>query len=201
MNMAIELYIVLLLLLGAPLDTLVTKDVGLPPWYAPGESAIAEMALEEMTHAAELDGILIWVNSAYRDYSYQEDVLSREGNLSPDDHRSYSAEPGHSEHQLGTTYDVAWPGLRVDSLNPRNLKLFQWLTQNAHLYGFVISYPYKEIPDWPYHNRWLPLVTEYIHEPWHIRYVGEVLALEMLEAGYLIPGTPILPQDFYTPWP
>jgi D-alanyl-D-alanine carboxypeptidase len=201
MTLAIELYIVLRLLLGAPLDTQVTKDTGLPSWYAPGERVIAQRALEEMTLAAEIDGILIWVNSAYRDYSYQAEVLSREEYLYPDHHRSFSAEPGHSEHQLGTTYDVAWPGLRVESVDPRNLELFQWLTENAHHYGFVISYPYKEIPDWPFHNRWLPVVTEYIHEPWHIRYIGSALAQEMWEAGYLTPTNPVLPQDFFTPWP
>lgn len=201
MTLAVELYIILHLLLGAPLDTLITKDIGLPPWYAPGESAIAQMALEEMTVAAKMDGILLWVNSAFRDYSYQEEVKSREGYLDPDYHRSYSAEAGHSEHQLGTTYDVAWPGLPVVSLDSRNLKLYDWLEGNAHVYGFVISYPYKEISDWPFHNRWVPVVTEYIHEPWHIRYVGVDLAQEMWEEGYLDPIDPTLPQDFFTPWP
>lgn len=201
MNLIVELYIILHLLLGAPLDTLVTKEQGLPSWYSPGENAIARTALDEMILAADQDGILIWVNSGYRDYKYQAYVIRREGHLFPDSFRSYSAEPGHSEHQLGTTFDVAWPGLSVESLDRRNLKLFDWLEGNAHLFGFVISYPYKEIPEWPHHNRWLPHITEYIHEPWHIRFVGKALAQTIWEAGYLDPKDPTLPQDFYNPWP
>jgi D-alanyl-D-alanine carboxypeptidase len=197
----LEIYFVFRLLLGAPLDTLVTRDQGLPQWYAPGENAEARMALEEMTIAAERDGVLLWVNSGYRDFSYQAKVLNRGDDRSPDVSRSFSAEPGHSEHQLGTAYDVAWPGLMVESTDPRNQILFQWLTANAHRFGFVISYPYKEIPDWPYHNRWLPVVTEYIYEPWHIRFVGLDLAGEIERASYLVPGDPTLPQDFYSAWP
>ncbi len=200
MSFGCELFISRRLLLGAPLDTLITRDQGLPAWYAPGELAVARLALEEMTEAAEVDGILIWVNSGFRDYHYQEQVVQREAFESPDKYRSFSAEAGHSEHQLGTSFDVAWPGLPSTSLDPRNQMLFQWLQDNAHIYGFVISYPYKEVTEWPHHNRWLPVITEYIHEPWHLRYVGRALAQEMLDQGYLDPQDPTLPQDFYQPW-
>jgi D-alanyl-D-alanine carboxypeptidase len=201
MTLAIELYIVLRLMLGAPIDALITKDQGLPAWYDPGVNEVAVAALEEMQLAADSDGVKLWVNSSYRNYAYQRDVIQREAFNQPDSYRSYSAAPGHSEHQLGTAFDLAWPGLPVDSLDARNLELFCWLEQNAHQYGFVISYPYKEIPEWPFHNRWLPVVTEYVHEPWHIRFVGKDLAREMWEQGYLDPQSPILPQDYYHPWP
>lgn len=201
MTLTVEIYIILHLLLGAPADILVTKEHGVPSWYAPGQSTIAKEALDGMAAAAWMEGIRIWVNSGYRDYVYQQAVIHRENSRYPEGYRSFSAEPGHSEHQLGTTFDVAWPGLTVDSLDARNLRLFQWLESNAHHYGFVISYPYKEIADWPFHNRWIPAVTEYIHEPWHIRYVGEDLAQKMWSEGYLDPQDPTLPQDFYSVWP
>jgi D-alanyl-D-alanine carboxypeptidase len=201
MALAIEFYIVLRLLLGAPLDTLVTRDQGLPAWYAPGGNEAAIAALEEMQLVADSQGVKLWVNSSYRDYAYQQEVIRRQASNQPERYRSYSAAPGHSEHQLGTAFDVAWAGLPVESLDGRNLELFQWLEQNAYEFGFVISYPYKEVPEWPFHNRWLPVVTEYIHEPWHIRFVGEALARKMWEQGYLDPQSPILPQDYYHPWP
>lgn len=201
MTRVIQLYLTLQLLLGAPLDALVSKGQGLPHWYAPGESAAARKAMEEMALAAEDAGVLMFINSGYRDFHYQLEVLERLDLNSSGSYRSFSADAGHSEHQLGTTFDVAWPGLPVESLDLRNLKLFAWLESNAHRFGFVISYPYKESPDWPFHNRWLPLVTEYIYEPWHIRFVGLELAGEIHQAGYLNPESSVLPQDYYAVWP
>ena len=111
------------------------------------------------------------------------------------------AHPGHSEHQLGTVLDVVWPGLKPATKDERNEMLFRWLEENAHLYGFVLSFPMKVVEDWPYDNRIYPEVTEFIHEPWHIRYVGEELAQKIYQADYLDPNSPTLPQDFYQPWP
>lgn len=201
MKLLIEFFIILQLLLGAPLNVMVTPSQGLPSWYAPGESQEANKALDALSIAAEHEGVWFWITSTYRDYSYQEEVAKRESDRQPDRYRSYSAQPGHSEHQLGTAFDVAWAGLPVESLDPRNLKLHQWLEENAHIYGFIVSYPYKEISTWPFHNRWLPVVTDYIYEPWHIRYVGIGLASRMWEEGYLNPQSPVLPQDYYIPWP
>ncbi len=201
MKLLTEFFIILQLLLGAPLDVLVTPSQGLPSWYEPGPSEEARMALDELSTGAEDEGVLSWVRSAYRDYTYQEEVARREGDRQPASYRSYSAQPGHSEHQLGTAFDLAWAGLPVESLDARNLRLYEWLEQNAHRYGFVISYPYKEIDTWPFHNRWLPVITDYIYEPWHVRYVGRDLARSMWEEGYLDPLSPVLPQDYYTPWP
>jgi D-alanyl-D-alanine carboxypeptidase len=200
MRLAIELYFVLHLFLGAPLDTLVTKRQGLPAWYSPGVNTEAKVALASMESAANDEGILFSVTSDFRDYAYQQRVNQREQGLNSDMYRSYSAAPGHSEHQLGTTFDLAWPGLRTTSLDKRNLELFAWLEENAHRYGFVISYPLKQTENWPYHNRWMPGPTEYIYEPWHVRYVGEALATTIWEHGYLDPASRTLPQDFYTPW-
>lgn len=201
MTIAIELYIILKLLLGAPLDVLVTSEQGLPSWYSPGLNPSASESLLDMQQAAEKDDVLLWITSGYRDYFYQQEVNQREGHLNPERFQSYTAAPGHSEHQLGTAFDLSWPGLAVESLDGRNLELHQWLELNAHQYGFVITYPYKEIDEWPYHNRWMPRVTDYIHEPWHLRYVGGVLAQKMWKEGYLDPQSPLLPQDFYNPWP
>jgi D-alanyl-D-alanine carboxypeptidase len=109
--------------------------------------------------------------------------------------------PGHSEHQLGTALDVVWPGLKVSTKDDRNEMLFRWLEDNAHLYGFVLSYPMKGVEGWPYDNRIYPEVTDFIHEPWHIRYVGVELAEMIYQAGYLDPNSQTLAQDFYQPWP
>lgn len=201
MQLLISLYIVMKLVLGPPIDVLVDAEHSLPEWYAPGESVVARDALEEMITAAEQDGLRMAVFSGYRDINYQGHVYRREQRNWPDRVDEFIARAGHSEHQLGTAFDIAWPGLPVESLDTRNLSLFQWVQENAYKYGFIISYPLKITAVWPYSNRWRPIEDEFIYEPWHIRYVGVDLATEMVAEGYLDPESPVRPGDFYHPWP
>ncbi len=200
MKLFVELYIVLHMLMGAPLNALVDARHPLPRWFDPGPQPDAVSALEALVTEANKAGIKAAIYSGYRSYSKQGAVVEREGSERPLTARFYIAAPGHSEHQLGTAFDLVWPGLKVESSDPRNERLDIWLEENAHHYGFVLSYPYKEIEEWPYSNRWMPQVTEIIHEPWHIRYVGISLAEDMIVAGYLDPQKSVLPQDFYQPW-
>lgn len=194
----LRFYIILLFLINAPLDTLVDGEHSLPPWYSPGVNLEAREALDRFI---ESTGYFIAVHSDFRSYRDQEDayarLVSEEGQERAD---QVIARPGHSEHQLGTTFDLAWAGLPVDFNDPRNQQLWKALEEHAHEYGFVISYPLKQIDEWPYDNKWYPIITEFKWEPWHIRYVGIDLALEIYNAGYLDPRSPVLPQDFYEPW-
>ncbi|HEY42848.1 MAG TPA: M15 family metallopeptidase [Anaerolineae bacterium] len=201
MSVLLQLYIALLLLFGAPLDTLVDSEHGLPAWYDPGLQDETLAAWEALQTAASMEGIEIILFSGYRSYGYQAQVYAREIIERGDQALLYATRPGYSEHQLGTAMDVAWPGVALGIHDVRNTQLYTWLVDNAHRYGFVISYPYKTFDIWPYHNRWMPVVTEYIHEPWHIRYVGIPLAQAIFAAGYLDPGSDVLPQDFYHVWP
>jgi D-alanyl-D-alanine carboxypeptidase len=197
----LSLYIVMKLIMGPSSDVLVDAQHGLPEWYAPGESAAAHTALGEMIAAAEQDGLRMAKFSGYRDFGYQEQLYAREQRKWPGRVDEFIARPGHSEHQLGTAFDIAWPGLKVESLDDRNLNLYRWVQANAHKYGFIISYPFKTIEVWPYSNRWKPIGKGFMYEPWHIRYVGVDLAAEMVAAGYLDPESTVQPGDFYRPWP
>jgi len=201
LKILLQLYVVLLLLAGAPLDTLVDSEYGLPAWYDPGMQETTLTAWDALQTEASKDGIKMTIFSGYRSYEYQAQVYAREIAERRGQAPLYSTRPGHSEHQLGTTIDVAWPGLPLGFNDARNDRLYTWLRDNAHLFGFVISYPYKTSDTWPYHNRWLPVVTEFIYEPWHIRYIGITLAQAIYNAGYLDPGSDITPQDFYRAWP
>ena len=85
----------------------------------------------------------------------------------------FSARPGYSEHQLGTTIDFTSRRAEFDLTNafgatPEG----QWLDENAVRYGFVMSYP----PD-------KEDITGYVYEPWHFRYVGEEVAAEVRREG------------------
>jgi D-alanyl-D-alanine carboxypeptidase len=197
----ILLLIVVRLLLGPPLNVLVDQSHGLPEWYSPGPSQAALAALDDLMQAAWEDQIRVDVYSGYRSYEDQRTVLERARAAGRADPEYFLAMPGQSEHQLGTAFDVVWPGLKVEFTDPRNLELYEWLENHAHRYGFVISYPLRTLEAWPYSNRWTPQITEFIYEPWHIRYVGIPLAAQIFEAGYLDPNSELLPQDFYQSWP
>lgn len=195
----LRFYIITWFLLGAPFNTLVDGEHGLPPWYAPGEQQEARQALEELIEAV---GYPIHVVSGFRSYREQRDAYSRLSSKEGVERAGQvMARPGHSEHQLGTAFDLAWQGLPVELEDPRNQLLWDALEDHAHEFGFVISYPLKEIGEWPFDNRWYPIVTEFRWEPWHIRYVGAELATQIYRAGYLDPRSTVLPQDFYEPWP
>lgn len=177
----------------APLNTLVDKDHGLPAEYAPGPHPLAELAMEDMIEAAEGDGVLIKVVGGYRPYDVQARLYAEDA--------SNRAAPGHSEHQLGTAFDVAWPGKTVYWIG-QNEVVWGWLAENAAQFGFVISYPYKQCDIWPYDNAFMGACgVQYKHEGWHVRYVGRRLAGEIFQAGYLDPMTPVVPQDFYRAFP
>jgi D-alanyl-D-alanine carboxypeptidase len=85
-----------------------------------------------------------------------------------------SARPGHSEHQLGTTFDVttaggADPWSYADwAATPTGA----WMRDNAWRYGFVMSYPKGSFAS-----------TCYDYEPWHYRYVGRQAASAIQSSG------------------
>lgn len=140
--------------------------------------------LKQMFEDAARAGAPMKVFSAYR--SYQDQVgtfdywykreLAR--GLAPAEARisanRYSALPGHSEHQLGTTVDVGCDTCTAFDNSPGNLKAYAFIEAHAHKYGFVVSYP-----------KGTTNLTGYNYEPWHLRYVGIEIATELFNKGYL----------------
>ncbi len=128
--------------------------------------------LLEMIEAAAEDGVTLTVVSAYRSYESQENIFSRYAEQHGEEAANrFSARPGQSEHQLGTTVDFGdtphdWSAQFADT--PAG----QWLRQNAHYFGFAMSYPRDK-----------EHITGYIFEPWHYRYIGREAALEWHESG------------------
>jgi len=95
------------------------------------------------------------VVSSYRSYAYQAGIKARG---CPD---NLCAKAWHSEHQSWLWIDV-WSASTQAYWNssPRLTSFYQWLSENAHLYGF--HNPYKNGRD----------VDGYEIEPWHWRYLG-----------------------------
>ena len=128
----------------------------------------AASAWIEMTTAAKASGFNLQPLSGYRSYATQVSVYNKEvatyGQATTD---KQSAKPGRSEHQTGLALDVGGGGCGIEDCFG-NTAEGKWLAANAHSYGFIIRYvPGKES------------ITGYRAEPWHIRYVGKELSLEM----------------------
>ncbi len=120
---------------------------------------------KEMLEDAADDGVEMYVVSAYRSFDYQADLKQRYLVTYGTGANAFSADQGFSERQLGTAVDFTAPGLGGGLTGFENTPAYQWLVDNAHKYGFVLSYP----PD----NQF------YVFEPWHWRFVGEDLAEDL----------------------
>ena len=190
-------------LLSDPADplALVNKYSALPSGYVPELTALksrygtgsltpqAAQAFVQMADAARADGIMLRSVSAYRSYSYQEQLYQRyvaeNGQALAD---TFSARPGHSEHQTGLALDI---NTASSSAHFEDTPDYAWLQEHCAQYGFVLRYPEGKQE-----------ITGYRFEPWHYRYVGVEVAQVCTQLGltydeYLayqaVPGSYALP--------
>jgi D-alanyl-D-alanine carboxypeptidase len=131
-------------------------------------------ALEKLFAGAKKDGIYLAGVSAYRSYATQKSVFN--GYVKKDGlekAKTYSAVPGHSEHETGLSIDVSGSDGKCAAEDCfAGTKEANWLAKHAAEYGFIIRYPKGD-----------DAITGYQYEPWHIRYVGEKIAKEIAEKG------------------
>ena len=130
--------------------------------------------LEAMADAADAHGTPLGNVSAYRSYKTQKRLFNDYADgYGFDKAITFSARPGHSEHQLGLAIDFAAAGTShfVSGTDPTG----RWLANNAWKYGWLLSYPKGK-----------KVLTCYRNEPWHYRYVGRELAKEIHESGLTI---------------
>lgn len=129
----------------------------------------AKLSFEEMASAASKENLTIIAMSTYRSYSYQErlynNYVKKDGQEKAD---TYSAKPGHSEHQTGLAVDVKTETASFDDF--AKTSEYTWLKENAHNFGFILRYPKEQEAE-----------TTYQYEPWHYRYVGKKIAKYIYE--------------------
>lgn len=147
----------------------------------PGGQQFAKFAYQNLLNLyndAKAEGHNMRLTSAYRSYKDQEEVyegwvqyemgFGKSRAQAESDANTYSALPGFSEHQLGTTADISsLDCIGIETVCYANERLWIWLRDNAYKYGFVMSYPPEKDE-----------LTGYIHEPWHYRFIGIDLAKE-----------------------
>lgn len=134
----------------------------------------AAAALEEMFAAAKQDGIHLAGVSAYRSEATQRGLFNnyvkRDGEEKA---RTYSAMPGHSEHQTGLAIDLSGSDGKCAAESCfAGTKEAQWLADHATEYGYIIRFPEGK-----------EAITGYKYEPWHVRYVGKEIAASIAERG------------------
>jgi len=103
----------------------------------------AAAAWKEMRTAAEKEGEILQLVSAFRSVDYQKGIIQRKlaAGQSWEQILRVSALPGFSEHHTGRTIDVTTPGSKVLEEEFENTSAFRWLEKRAGEFGFVMTYP------------------------------------------------------------
>ena len=135
----------------------------------------AAAAFRAMADAARTDGISLRSVSAYRSYQRQKNTynsyLGQDSRALVD---TYSARPGHSEHQTGLALDI---NVASTSAHFENTPAFAWLEEHCAEHGFLLRYGQGQEE-----------ITGYRFEPWHYRYVGVEAATACMEQGLTLEG-------------
>lgn len=150
------------------------RDYGIPTTNESIKVAVEVLEpLKKLIEAANKAGVYdIIVGSGYRSYRTQEIIYNRAND------KRWVALPGASQHQTGRAIDFtcAAIGFKIDSrAGFEKTPAYLFLIENAHKYGFVMTYR-KDIG-----HDGVP------KETWHFYYVGEELAqayYELIQNGW-----------------
>lgn len=161
-----------------PLDGYLPKEVTLG--YPTQLRHVAVGPLVRMIADMQAAGLHPFIISGYRSYSAQAIARQKWFEEEPERAAILSAPAGFSEHQLGTVVDFGSPEL-PEVVGQEDIEFHtyfyktsegMWLAENAHKYGFTLSYPFEAFE-----------ITGFFYEPWHFRYVGVEMATHLHEAG------------------
>ncbi len=110
----------------------------------------------ELRDAAQAEGVLLEMVSAYRSVERQAEIVRGKflRGLGVDEIFAVSAAPGFSEHHTGRAVDISTPGYGVLEEEFEESAAFGWLEENAGRYGFTMTYGKGN-------------AYGYLYEPWH----------------------------------
>lgn len=132
--------------------------------------------LQQIIDAMHAAGLHPSILSGYRSYDVQYLAWKWWNSQYPERVAIMSARAGYSEHQLGTTVDFGSPEIdHLFHVDFANTQEGLWLRDNAHRYGFTMSYPANSYA-----------ITGFKYEPWHFRYVGAELATQLYTSGQIL---------------
>ncbi len=161
------------------LDVFVSKHYALPGKYKPdnlvpvdrkyaqGGVTLREdcyKAFLSMARDMEEEGLTLYIKFGYR-------INTKRGGANS----GWYAWPGHSEHQTGLAFDLRKKNIAYETMceyKYHKTDEYAWLCENAHKYGFILSYPKDTLN-----------ITGFNYEPWHWRYIGVEIATDMKTKG------------------
>ena len=157
------------------------KSYSLPADFYPELDQTCLNQFYKLQNDAAAVGLNIYLSSGFRSYETQDyiynDYVARDGQEKAD---TYSARPGHSEHQSGLAIDVN----QIDDTfigTPEAI----WLEAHCYEYGFILRYPQSKQD-----------ITGYKYESWHIRYVGTDMSYKIHNKAVEM-GDPYLTLEEY----
>lgn len=140
--------------------------------------------LQAMMDDCTAAGYSPYICSSYRPYETQERlynnkvarVMAADPTLTEEEAMEIAATevavPGTSEHQICLTVDIVDANYQILDDSQADTPTQQWLMEHCWEYGFILRYPLGFIES-----------TGIIYEPWHYRYVGVDIALEIRDEG------------------
>lgn len=154
---------------------LINLDYALPNDYQPNLVELEGFRVSKdcvgdllaMMEACRAAGYQCDINSAYRDKDFQQMLWdNRYNNYIAQGYSDTDAAELTAQFVLPSGYSEHHTGLAVDITGTE--QMYSWLEQHAPEYGFILRYPEDK-------TQW----TGVNYEPWHFRYVGQELALEL----------------------
>ena len=158
---------------------LVNASNPIPDYWKPeivtltGWNQIAKCALEPMQQMladCKAAGFQYGINSTYRSTANQIEIVEQRTqeymDMGYSEHNAYletlksAAKPGTSEHEMGVAADLTGEAAK------------KWLGEHCWEYGFILRYPPEK-----------EAITGIINEPWHFRYVGRAVSMDMKDSG------------------
>ena len=119
--------------------------------------------------------VQIEINRSYLDADEQKDLIDEYTSEYGKEYAyGYQGEPNYSENQTGLGIDLAlyFAGEKIET--DKDLMQMEAILKEIHSvmsdYGFILRYPEGKVQ-----------ITDFMYQPWHIRYVGEEAAKEIYE--------------------
>ena len=147
-------------------------------WHPFKEIAICKQVIDPinaMISKAKEDGVALSVTHGYRSIQDQRQLLKEAiKEKGSEQAMKYGAPPYYSEHHTGLALDVTGgfdeKGNRITP--PR--EAHEWMAENCYRFGFMIK-----------NLRGKEHITGTAFEPWHIRYIGDLAAAEIIHSEKL----------------
>ena len=136
-------------------------------------AAVCEDAFNRMMEDCKAAGNAPELLSGYRTYWDQQALyMEKVAEYGVAAGSQIVARPNTSEHQLGYAVDIVSCGLYTLNKTQGETRVQKWLMEHCWEYGFILRYPEGTTE-----------ITGIIYEPWHYRYVGVEVAMEMKQLG------------------